>query len=220
MSEKQVLIKEKFYSKGFFAVVSIKLFALLFISLVFLVGCQKREKKFFPPPKPLLVRFELEKFDFYGENLPDETAQTRTVREMAVQLQSFYNSLFFNPDNFNKEVFSQIAAEFLNPLALEKLQTEKIAVKSLFKLKPYLRKILSGEGRLKNFAVYLNKDTNDFIGVAEVEVKAVYLLEDGKKLELNHNGELVLKGQMGGLKIEEFKFKEKVRTYGKPEKKE
>ncbi len=218
--EKQLLTKNELHSKGFFASFPMKLLALFLIFLFFLAGCQKKEKKAPPPPKPLLVQFKLEKFNFYAENLPDEAAQNRTAQEMADFIQSFYNSLYFNPDNFKKEANRQVAAEYFNSLALKKFQAGKIAIKSLFKIKPFLRKIMLGQGKIENLGIYQDKNTNDFIGVAEAEIKAVYLLSDGKKVELVHQGEFVLKGQTENFKIEEFKFNEKVKTHEKPKKKE
>lgn len=220
MFKKQEMFKKQFSKKRYLATFFVKFLTLFLVSLFMLAGCQKKEKKALPPPKPLSVQFELEKFNFYGEKLPDELSQNQAAKEVTRLIQSFYNSLFFNPDNFKQEALSRLAAEFFSSASLQKFQQEKIAAKSLLKLRPFLRKIVSGEGKVENLGIYQSSDNGELIGVTEVNIRAVYLLSDGKKVELVHEGELVLKGEKGNIKIEEFKFKERAKTYEKPKKKD
>ncbi len=190
---------------------------LLFAALFLFSGCEK-EKKGVLAPKPLLVSFKLLKVKFSGEKIPERKVQNRLTGEIVDLTQSYYNSLYFTPQNFNQKAVSQLAARFFNPSALADFQ-KKAAFKGLIRLRPYLQKILSGKGEIKNLAVYFNKQTSEIIAVAEVKVKALYLLTDKKKVELNHQGKLVFKGEQEKLRVEEFDFQERLKTY-EPEKKD
>lgn len=204
--------RESFLAGGFSGRFFLKFRALLVVALLLFSGCQKEEKVALTP-KPVSVEFKLLDFKFYGEKLPGEKVQTQMAEKITAMLQSFYNSLYFTPGNLSESSLSQISARFFSPSALTEFQEKKTAAKVLISLKPYLRKVISGDGQIKALSIYLNSKSSESIGVAEVEVKGWYLLLDGKKVEINHQAKLVFKGKMEDLKVEEFNFKESLKTY-------